>query len=152
VQTEVQWSDLQRDPKAVAALADEGVVRVRRRDGAILLLSREDRAESAEAGALTAARALRNFLAHVDPPVAAEILRDEFPWIDLLPPGDREQFAEEFVRAVRTSAELGEWFLLAQTITEWKATATAYADPALATQLSGPLDTDHGPVPSPDEC
>ena len=44
---EVQWSELQRDPKSVAALADAGDVRVRRRDGAPLVLSREDRIEAA---------------------------------------------------------------------------------------------------------
>jgi hypothetical protein len=152
VQTEVQWSDLQRDPKAVAALTDAGVVRVRRRDGAALLLSREDRATSEGAGALTAARALRNALSHVDPTLATEILRDEFPWVDLLPIPDRGRFVTEFVRAVQASAEIGEWTALTRAIDEWKATAVVYADPALAAQLSGPLDTDHGAVPSPDEC
>ena len=152
MQTEVQWSDLQRDPKAVAALTDEGVVRVRRRDGAALLLTREDRAASEGVGALTAARALRNALAHVKPDVATEILRDEFPWVDLLPSTERAGFVVEFVRAVQASAELGEWTALARTINEWKATATVYTDPTLAAQLSGPLDTDHGAVPSPDEC
>jgi hypothetical protein len=40
---EVQWSDLQRDRKGVAELAEAGDVRVRRRDGVNLLLVREDR-------------------------------------------------------------------------------------------------------------
>lgn len=135
---EVQWSKLQRDPKGVAALADEGVVRVRRRDGAPLLLTREDHAESTSVGALTAARALRNALAHMNPAAAGEILRDEFPWVDLLPPADRALFVTEFVRSVQASAELGEWAVLAQTIAGWKATAAVHADPALAVQLSGP--------------
>ncbi len=96
---EVQWSELQRDPKAVAALADRGDVRVRRRDGAALLLTREDRASSTAEGAVTAARALRNVLAHVGAQVTAAALIDEFPWSDVLPEQDRAQFVMDFVRA-----------------------------------------------------
>jgi hypothetical protein len=94
--TEVQWSELQRDSKGVAALADQGDVRVRRRDGAALLLIREDRASSAAEGAVTAARALRNLLAHMPPGVAAAALVDEFPWVDALPRDDRVQFVADF--------------------------------------------------------
>jgi len=62
----------QRDPKSVAALADEGDVGVRRRGGAALLLTREDRVQSASEGAISAARALRNVLVHLPPEVATE--------------------------------------------------------------------------------
>jgi hypothetical protein len=82
---EVQWSVLQRGPKGVAALADRGDVRVRRRDGAALLLTREDRASSTAEGAVTAARALRNLLVHVDPRTAATALIDEFPGLTSYP-------------------------------------------------------------------
>jgi hypothetical protein len=77
---EVQWSELQRDPKAVAALADRGDVRLRRRDDAALLLTREDRASSTADGAVMAARALRNLLVRMGPQAAATALIDEFPW------------------------------------------------------------------------
>jgi hypothetical protein len=123
VTTEVQWSELQRDPKGVAALADQGDVRVRRRDGVSLLLVREDSATSAADGAVSAARALRNALAHLSGDAAAEALVEEFPWVDLLPPVDRIRFVADFVRAVGASAELGRWAVLAQVILEWKATA-----------------------------
>src|SRR5215469_5355190 len=96
--TEVQWSELQRDPKSVAALADEGDVRVRRRDGAALLLTREDRVSMAAEGAVTAARALRNILVHLPPEAAADALTDEFPWIEVFSQEDRIQFVTEFVR------------------------------------------------------
>lgn len=148
--TEVQWSELQRDPKGVAALADRGDVRVRRRDGVALLLVREDSAESAAVGALTAARALRNALAHLSPHDAAEVLTDEFPWLDLLPEAERRQFAVDFVRAVQASAELGRWTVLGQVVVEWRATAAVYADPALIEELTRPLDGDFGPVPPPE--
>lgn len=148
---EVQWSELQRDPKGVAALADRGDVRVRRRDGAALLLTREDRASSSAEGAVTAARALRNLLVHVEPETAATALIDEFPWADVLPKEDRVRFVTDFVRAFQASAEMGQWTSLAQTVREWKATAAVYSDPELAEQLSRPLNDDFGAVPDPTE-
>ncbi len=148
---EVQWSELQRDPKGVAALADRGDVRVRRRDGAALLLTREDRASSSAEGAVTAARALRNLLVHVEPETAATALIDEFPWADVLPKEDRVRFVTDFVRAFQASAEMGQWTSLAQTVREWKATAAVYSDPELAEQLSKPLNDDFGAVPDPTE-
>jgi hypothetical protein len=121
----VQWSELQRDSKGVAALADEGDVRVRRRDGAALLLTREDRAHSASEGSVAA-------------------LLDEFPWVDVLPEAEQAQFVKDFARAFQASAELGQWSVLAQTITEWRSTAAIHADPALAGKLTGPIDGDFG--------
>lgn len=147
--TEVQWSDVQRDPKAVAALAERGDVRVRRRDGVPLLLVREDSASSAAEGALTAARALRNVLVHLSAVDAARALTEEFPWVELLPDDDRQRFALDFVRAVQASAELRRWSVLTQVLVEWKATAAVHADPALTAQLTGPIAEDFGPVPAP---
>lgn len=149
--TEVQWSELQRDPKSVAALADSGDVRVRRRDGAALLLTREDRVAASGEGAMMAIRALRNILAHLSPAEAAEALADEFPWLELLPPDTLPEFVADFVKAARVSVDIGQWSVLAQTIREWKATAAVYADPALLAELTGPLVEDHGPVPNPME-
>ena len=126
---EVQWSELQRDPKGVAALADEGDVRVRRRDGAALLLTREDRANSTAEGAVTSARALRNLLPHIGPEAAAAALIDEFPWAQIMPKDEQALFVTDFVRAFQASAEIGQWSLLAQTVREWRATAAIYTDP-----------------------
>ena len=148
--TEVQWSELQRDPGSVAALADRDDVRVRRRDGVPLLLVREDRAHAAADGALAAARALRNALLHLDAEAAHEAIAEEFPWADLLPADDRRRFASDFVRAVQASAELGQWDVLAQALVEWRATAAIHANPGLAAELPRPIDDDLGPVPVPD--
>ncbi|WP_216893068.1 hypothetical protein [Nocardia alni] len=149
--TEVQWSELQRDPRGVAALADKGDVRVRRRDGASLLLIREDRAQTQSEGSIIAARALRNIAVHLSPEVAVGGVLDEFPWVECLPKSEQRQFVVDFVRAFQASAELGQWDVLAQTITEWRSTAAIYADPALAKMLTGPIDGDFGPVPAPME-
>jgi hypothetical protein len=152
VTTEVQWSELQRAPKAVVALADRGEVRLRRRDGVSLLLVREDGVAAAAESAVSAARALRNALAHLSAEQAAEALTEEFPWADLLPVEDRQRFAVDFVRAVGASAEIGRWSVLGQVLLEWRATAAVYADPALVEELAGPLDDDLGPVPAPEEA
>lgn len=149
--TEVQWSELQRDPKSVAALADQGDVRVRRRDGAPLLLTRVDRVQAHTEGEIIAARVLRNMVAHLSPGAAERGLIDEFPWVDWLPLPERRQFVTDFVRAFQVSAELEQWSVLAQTVTEWRSTAAIHADPVLAQKLSGPIDTDFGPVPAPTE-
>lgn len=151
--TEVQWSELQRDPKSVAALADEGDVRVKRRDGASLLLTREDRVSSAAEGAVTAARALRSVLAHLTPEEASDVLTDEFPWVKRFSQEERIEFVTDFVRAFRASAELGEWSELAQVVREWRNTAVILADPVLSKALTEPIDGDfdYGPVPNPME-
>jgi hypothetical protein len=125
-------------------------VRVRRRDGVPLLLVREDSATAGADGAVSAARALRTALAHLPAGNAVDALAEEFPWMELLPEPDRRQFVADFVRAVGASAELGRWSVLAQVLTEWKATATIYADPLLADELTGSLEQDLGPVPAPE--
>lgn len=150
VTAEVRWSELQRDPKGVAALAEQGDVRVRRRDGTSLLLVTEDRASSAAEGGVAAARALRNAFAHLSPEDALDSLHEEFPWVDVLPAADRTRFATDFIRAVQASAELGQWSVLAQALVEWRSTAAIHTDPSLAEELSRPLDGDFGPVPTPD--
>jgi hypothetical protein len=148
---EVQWSELQRDPRGVAALADAGDVRVRRRDGVDLLLTREDRMAASGEGAIATVRALRNLLAHVPVETAAAALSEEFPWLSLLPADAVAQFVAEFIKAARISADLGQWSVLAETLRGWKATAMIHADPELLRQLSGPLSDDLGPIPAPVE-
>ena len=111
---------------------------------------REDSANAGADGAMSAARALRNALAHLPTETAADVLREEFPWVDLLPDAERRTFAVDFVRAVGASAELGRWSVLAQVLVEWKSTAAVYADPVLAEELMRPLQSDLGPVPAPD--
>lgn len=147
--TEVEWSELQRDPAGVAALADRDDVRVQRRDGEPLLLVREERAHAAADAALAVARALRTALLHLGD-AAHEALTGEFPWIDLLPGDDRRRFVNEFARAVQASAELGQWDVLSQALLEWRGTAAVHADPALAAELSRVVGDDLGPVPAPE--
>ncbi|RZS44874.1 ABC transporter family protein [Herbihabitans rhizosphaerae] len=127
VPTEVQWSELQRDPKAVAALADQGEVRVRRRDGEALVLTRQDQRDALVGGAALTARALRSVLYLVDEPRAAAALAEEFPWLDVLAPAERARFTAEFVRTCQASAELGTWSAITALVARWKSIATQSA-------------------------
>lgn len=150
--TEVQWSELQRDLMGVAALVDAGGdVRVRRRDGVALILTREDRTETTRTGAMSAARTLRAALLRMKPEQTVEVLRDEFPWLDVLPPAERAEFGADFARGVWASAELGVWDSLAETVTQWKATAALHADTELATQEFEAVDADPGEAPDPND-
>ena len=103
---EVQWSELQRDPKSVAAIADQHEVRVKRRDGADLLLVRADHHANKNTAAITAARAMRAVFRHAGPDAVADALLDEFPWVAVLPKSDRAEFVQEFIQAINASAEL----------------------------------------------
>src|SRR2546421_5695667 len=116
---EVQWSEVPRAPKRVAELADAGEVRLKRRDGADLLLTRADRVAAADEGAVTAARAFRNVLAHIGNDAVANAFLDEFPWIQVLPPDGIKEFVKDFMRSAQVAAELGRWELLSQAIREW---------------------------------
>lgn len=147
---EVQWSELARDPKSVAAIADQHEVRVKRRDGADLMLVRADHHAYRHSAAITAARAMRSVFRHVGPDVVADALKDEFPWIAVLPESDRAEFVQEFVQAIQASAELGQWSLLGQIVHEWANTAIVHADPELASALGQPITiTDGRIVPNP---
>ncbi|MFJ8964260.1 DUF6247 family protein [Lentzea sp. NPDC102401] len=151
ITSEVQWSELQRDPKSVAAIAEQHEVRVKRRDGADLLLVRADQHQNRHSAAVVAARAMRSVFRAAGPDVVADALKDEFPWIAVLPESDRAEFVQEFIQAINASAELGQWSLLAQIMHEWANTAIVHADPELHRALSEPTSGDFGPVPNPME-
>ena len=147
---EVQWSELARDPKSVAAIADQHEVRVKRRDGADLLLVRADHHQNRHSAAVTAARAMRAIFRHVGPDVVADALKEEFAWIAVLPESDRAEFVQEFIQAINASADLGQWSLLGQLVHEWANTAIVHANPEIYRALSTPITiTDGRIVPNP---
>jgi len=145
---EIQWTELQRDPKHVSELVDQGDVRVKRRDGADLLLTREDRNSSLRDGAVSMARALRNMLVH-NPEVGRAALVEQYTWLDVFPPAAVDEFAMEFARAAEAAADLGQWEVVAQMLRAWKATAAIEADPDLRARLTAPIAGDFGPFASP---
>ncbi|WP_040837068.1 hypothetical protein [Nocardia brevicatena] len=126
-------------------------MRVRRRDGAALLLVREDRVQAGAEGSLAAARAMQSILGHLPADLAKQAVPSAFPWTDVLPDDARDQFITDFVRAFQASAELDQWSVLTRVLHEWRSTAAIFADPALFAKLTAPVEGDFGPVPPPIE-
>ncbi len=148
---EVRWSELARDPKAVAAKVDQGDVSVRRRDGATLRMTREDRVVGDLEALGLAARLLRDVF---DEPKFREsvlsAVATELGWTSFLPEPERAIFLDEFARTAGAAADVGTLAPLAQLVREWRATAAVWADPELASQLARSIAGDGSTVPAPD--
>ena len=94
-----------------------------------------DRREAFEA----TARLLRNLAAH-SPGALVAALEEAYAWVEFLPSGARNRFAEELTRTLLAAASVDLYTSVAQLVREWKATAEIYADPELARQLTEPLE------------
>ncbi|MDE0135037.1 MAG: DUF6247 family protein [Acidimicrobiaceae bacterium] len=71
-------------------------------------------------------------------------LGDAYPWVENLPPAERELFAAEFADELAAAASIGDFKAVAQFLHEWKVTAEIYTDPDLLRALSGPIEITHG--------
>lgn len=79
-----------------------------------------------------------------------EALSDAYPWVQFLPPDERELFAAELREHLLAADSIGDFMAAAQFLHEWKATAEIHADPELARRLAGPHEITHGGrVPPP---
>ena len=67
--------------------------------------------------------------------MVAKWLAEELPWTSFLPDPDREAFVAEFARTSAACVEAEVYEPLAQVLKGWKATAEAYANPALLNVL-----------------
>ena len=128
----VRFSDLSRNSKEVAELADRGPVTITRRDGEPLLLVKVSEAERARHGQQVAAQIVGAAVSGW-PANFAESLRQPFPWIEFLTAEERNQFAHEVVEVARACAAVATFDRLESTVSSWRATAEAAAagvDPA----------------------
>ncbi len=139
------FSDLLRYPKQVTEDLEDSDVLLRRRDEPDVRLSLADRDADRARALVALGRTLRNLAVH-NPGPLAEALAEALPWLEFLPPGDRNLFAEEFSRVIAASAELDNYAALSQLLGEWRATAEVHADPRLARRLQRPLQADGQPV------
>ena len=124
--TTVQFSDLSRNSREVAAAAERGPVTITRRDGESLVLVKASDAERARHGQQVAAQIVAAAV-HVWPESFAESLRDPFPWIEFLDESEREAFAQEVVNVARACASFATFDRLESTISSWEATAQGVA-------------------------
>ncbi|NUT98251.1 MAG: prevent-host-death family protein [Saccharothrix sp.] len=145
----VSFTDLSRNPKAVAARAAAlGSLRVTHRDAPDMVLSTAAHAEQTEETLLTASRLFLALMKHPDGLRALHrALSEVFPWARHLDEDEVRAFTVELLEALSDSAELGTREAVHRTLVSWRATARINADPEqLATALR-PLDGDDlGPV------
>jgi hypothetical protein len=119
-------TQLLRTPRAVVAQADNGAVRITRRDAEDLLLMREADAAASQRGVALAVRLSRAYAMASGDMLAA--IDTTFPWAAILSDRDRQTMAKELDRLLWASSELGHFTTLVNTIASWRGTAEALAD------------------------
>ena len=133
------FSEFLRHPNdVVAELAEHDVV-LRRRNAPALWLTRADHHTDRREAFEATARLLRNLATH-SPGALVAALEEAYAWVEFLPSGARDRFAEELIRTLLAAASVDLYTSVAQLVREWKATAEIYADPELARQLTEPLE------------
>ena len=122
--TEATFTSFLRTPREVAARAEQGAVRITRRDAADLVLLRADDLEHQQEGISLASRIMRGLLRSHD---LTAVLRDLFAWTSLLSEEELDAYSAEIDRLVWSAAELGEYDRLLSAQLAWSETASAYA-------------------------
>lgn len=145
----VTFTDLSRNPKAVAARAAAlGCLRITHRDAPDMVLTTAIHAERTEENLTTASRLFLALLKQDDGAKSLVLaLPDVFPWVRHLDSEEVREFTVELLDALSDAAELGTREAVHRAIVSWRATARINADPD---QLRGALrplgDVDLGPV------
>jgi len=122
----VRFSDLQREPRAVSHQVDQGPVRVTRRDGAPLVLIREDTLENAFRGIDLASQILGIWLAG-EPKTIEQRLAVVLPWVIYLSDHEQSECAREMLGIARACAATNDYQPLLACAKAWQSTAEAYA-------------------------
>jgi len=141
-----------RKPNQVLKKVDKHDVVLKRTGGKpSIRLSLESRVTASSAGSELAAHLLADAMTALPeiPDKLVPLLEHRFPWVRLLPADDRLAFAREFVETLQACVSVGSAAPLDQMIGDWKATATAYADPTLVARLKRPLPGSSTRVPRP---
>lgn len=146
----VSFTDLSRNPKAVAAKTKElGSVRVTHRDAPDMVLCTAALAERTAENLTTASRLFLALMKQDDGARSLLLaLPDVFPWVRHLDEEEVRAFTVELLEALSDAAELGHRDAVHRTIVSWLATARINADPAQLAAALRPLDEDDdlGPV------
>lgn len=141
----VQFSELSRASKSVAAAADLGPVLITRRDGEPLILQRKSDVDRHLEGVELAVSISAAAVADGSERFATR-LEGPFPWIAFLSHDEREQCADELLQTIRACASVLEFRPLVVTLSAWRSTADAHAR-----GLTSDADLDWLPEPVPVE-
>jgi hypothetical protein len=143
------FSRFLRESGEAVKSAENGTVRLQRRDGDDLILRTAERDGSERDGIRLAVAILERSLNEVDDDARTRLLSDVFPWVTFLPDGDRDQFASEVIESVRASTAIDRPDLISVLVSQWKSTAELWADPQLRARIESGLDPDGQVIPSP---
>lgn len=143
-QESVSFTDLSRNPKAVAARAAAlGRLRVTHRDAPDMVLTTATQAERAEESLTTASRLFLALMKHDDGARSLVLaLPEVFPWVRHLDEEEMRAFTVELVEALSDAAELEAGEAVHRTLVSWRATARINADPDQLKEALRPLDGD----------
>ncbi|MCC9309620.1 prevent-host-death family protein [Kitasatospora sp. RB6PN24] len=145
----VSFTDLSRNPKAVAARAAAlGSLRVTHRDSPDMVLTTATRAERTEENLTTASRLFLALMKQDDGARSLLLaLPEVFPWARHLDDEEVREFTVELLEALSDAAELGARDAVHRAIVSWRATARINADPEQLRDARRPLDDGNlGPV------
>lgn len=145
----VSFTDLSRNPKAVAARAAAlGCLRVTHRDAPDMVLTTAIHAERTEENLTTASRLFLALMKRDDGARSVLLaLPEVFPWVRHLNDEEVRGFTVELLDALSDAAELGARDAVHRAIVSWRAAARINADPDQLREALRPLgDVDLGPV------
>jgi hypothetical protein len=126
-----------RNSGAVLDEVERRDVILRRRDGEDLYLGLRSRERGIRESLEVLTRVLRAALHDKSTHAAlAEWLASDLPWTSFLPPEDREAFLADFVQTSAACVDIDSYEPLVRSIQGWKATAEAYANPAVVKLLT----------------
>lgn len=121
----ITFTSLLRDPKSAAKRAEEGPLRVKRRDGADLVLVAADQYQRPDEGVEEATRLLGAMESTGNFDAAVERI---FPWVEYLSGEEKGECLGELHRKLRASASVGKYAAFHWAVVSWKGTAEVYAD------------------------
>ena len=150
---ERSFSFMLRNSGAVLDEVEHRDVVLQRRDGEDLYLALRSRERGIRESLGVLARVVRAALHDERTQSAvAQWLAEELPWTSFLPEEDREEFLADFARTAAASVDAEVYEPLIRALEGWKATAEAYANPAVLSLLTkkhrGPSVPLSRPVPS----
>lgn len=148
VQDAVTFSDLSRNPRAVAERAAQlGRLRVTHRDAPDFYLTAAVREEQRDENLFTAARMFAALMKHESGVSALLIsIPDVFPWVRHLTEGELRSFTSELIGALLDAAELDIDLNAHEVVAGWQATARIKADKSQYADALRPTTGDFGPV------
>lgn len=154
-----QSSDLNQRGRAVLDAAREGWVRVRDKDGASLVMTREERFDELErsnavgnglANAMASFMLIEHAVEHRTNPKPAVAEMGDWVWVRYLPAEDLHEFVTEIHDALYQSCREFSLEPLHDALDAWRETAMALRDPLSRETLLQDGDDDYVEVPRPE--